>query len=150
MVCLSLFLPLTFCGALLMPAHILAGKFIAAASASGASELQLRPAIMRRTLPQGCISSWQLLLALLLCLLQLRHAAAQTGPEYDWMDGSYSTEYRAASVVTNLWIAAFAVTSALFGLLGELGMMRVQCPILERGGSSSNVCRLTHSMTHCT
>lgn len=65
-------------------------------------------------------SGCQLLLALLLCLSQLRHASAQTVSENDWMDSSYTTEYRAASVVTNLWIAAFAVTSALFGLLGAV------------------------------
>jgi hypothetical protein len=104
--------------------HMLAGTPIFAEA--GAAELVAadtestpvcRATVMHRALPWR--SGWQLSVALLLCLSQLRHAAAQTGQEFDWMDHSYSTEYRAASVVTNLWIAAFAVTSALFGLLGE-------------------------------
>jgi hypothetical protein len=41
----------------------------------------------------------------------------------DWLDNSYSDpSVKAASVVTNLWIAAFAITSALFALLGESGL----------------------------
>jgi hypothetical protein len=88
-----------------------------AAAADTQSTAPCKARIMHRALPWS--SGWQLVFALLLCLSQLRHTAAQTGQEFDWIDNSYSTEYRAASVVTNLWIAAFAVTSALFGLLGE-------------------------------
>lgn len=107
--------------------HVLAEKFSSAAPATAAPEplaASCRAASMHRAKLLPWPSGWQLL-ALLLCLLQLQHAAAQIGPDSDWMDNSYSTEYRAASVVTNLWIAAFAVTSALFGLLGELGGLGV-------------------------
>jgi hypothetical protein len=103
--------------------HALAGTSIPAAAgateaaADTQSTASCKARIMHRALPWS--SGWQLMFALLLCLSQLRHAAAQTGQEFDWMEKSYSTEYRAASVVTNLWIAAFAVTSALFGVLGE-------------------------------
>jgi len=37
----------------------------------------------------------------------------------DWLDTYSDPSVKAASVVTNLWIAAFAITSALFALLGE-------------------------------
>lgn len=39
----------------------------------------------------------------------------------EWLqdNGTMDPSVRAASVVTNLWIAAFAITSALFALLGE-------------------------------
>lgn len=36
----------------------------------------------------------------------------------DWLDTYSDPSVKAASVVTNLWIAAFAITSALFALLG--------------------------------
>jgi hypothetical protein len=38
----------------------------------------------------------------------------------DWLDTYSDPSVKAASVVTNLWIAAFALCSAVFALLGEL------------------------------
>eukprot|EP00879_Flechtneria_rotunda_P023996 GHRR01025417.1.p2 GENE.GHRR01025417.1~~GHRR01025417.1.p2 ORF type:complete len:110 (+),score=27.55 GHRR01025417.1:327-656(+) len=52
--------------------------------------------------------------------LQVGTTAAQSEYFDVWADSQHPTpEYRAASVVTNLWLAAFAVTSCLFGVLGE-------------------------------
>lgn len=124
-----------------MQTHMTAGLAGSPAVAAGLHETaSCCPAARHRALPLLWSSGCQLLLALLLCLSQLQHASAQTVSENDWMDSSYTTEYRAASVVTNLWIAAFAVTSALFGLLGESGF-RVfgACRNSEISSSSSKI-----------
>lgn len=61
-----------------------------------------------------------LLLAVL--AVQLQHASGQ----WDGLMGTsdFTPEYRAATVVTNVWIGAFALASTIFGILGELSTSR--------------------------
>lgn len=40
----------------------------------------------------------------------------------DWLDTYSDPSVKAASVVTNLWIACFAITSVLFALLGTCAL----------------------------
>lgn len=60
------------------------------------------------------------LFQLLVLSLAASRCAAFNEDEAWWDTSSSATpEYRAASVVTNLWLSAFAVTSAVFGILGK-------------------------------
>lgn len=52
----------------------------------------------------------------------------QQTPSMDWLDTYSDPSVKAASVVTNLWIAAFAITSALFALLGTCVLRGLPAP----------------------
>lgn len=57
----------------------------------------------------------------LVLVLVSQPVSAQDAEQPDGLPESSgpSPEYKAASIVTNLWLGAFAVTSAIFGILGK-------------------------------
>jgi hypothetical protein len=50
--------------------------------------------------------------------------AAQSVGYSDLWDHNTTTEFKTATIVTNLWLAAFAVCSAVYGILGEARQQR--------------------------